>query len=818
MSTVYSVRTFSDLYTAIMEELGVQSTDTTSKNKVKRILNMFYLEEVVPFSNWSWLRGAINVSAEPYISTDSVAVVAGSTALTFETAPAISRKGHYFAVDGYDEVYRIAQHTANSTAAVLEVPYNGTTDSDASYKVWTDRIPLPTEVRETFEVTHNFLSEPLEAVGLQKFREIVAAGPRVEGRPSFYCTNEAKDPAPYSTITSLPAISTRASSGLVKTIVFASDVSSYLSAGDQIEISGSTSYSYNGEFEVSSVSTTTITYTAKVALSESAVADLNMVVKLQNQELANETYRELMIYPSINNVRTTLHVDYMKHVVPLEEDSDEPVIPREDRIVLYYGALSLLWASIGRNPEEATRNRGLYEQKLARMTGKLEDSRDYPVIRPSRTYLSSKRNLSRERSSRFTTGSSGGSGSGSTTQAITGSANTIAIFDTNGELASDPDVSLQEFRRLDGVSSSLLGQSDTGTLTNKTIDADSNTITNIKNADIKAAAAIAYSKLNLTGNILNADINASAAIAYSKLNLATSILNADINASAAIAYSKLNLTGSILNADVNASAAIAYSKLNLATSIVNADIAAAAAIARTKLGYESVVSKTANYTLTSSDDTVTGDSSGGTFTLTLPTAVGISGKIFRLKKTDTSLTAISIATTSAQTIDGVTTSSLNTLNECLIVQSNGSNYVVLERRIPAVWTSFTPSTSQGFGTISNNELMYLRVGQCMSIQGKFTAGTVAASEARIGLPTGITSASTTYIPSIRLCGHTATTQANQVESILIEPSVTYVTFGRELWSGAGTAPITKANTNDFIASSDTVMLWAMNIPISGWNA
>ncbi len=61
----------------------------------------------------------------------------------------------------------------------------------------------------------------------------------------------------------------------------------------------------------------------------------------------------------------------------------------------------------------------------------------------------------------------------------------------------------------------------------------------IVNAQINAAAAIAYTKLNLTGSITNADIYSSAAIAYSKLNLSNSIVNADINSSAAISYSKL---------------------------------------------------------------------------------------------------------------------------------------------------------------------------------------------------------------------------------------------------------------------------------------
>lgn len=61
------------------------------------------------------------------------------------------------------------------------------------------------------------------------------------------------------------------------------------------------------------------------------------------------------------------------------------------------------------------------------------------------------------------------------------------------------------------------------------------------------------------------------------------IVNADVSGSAAIAYSKLALTGSIVNADVSGSAAIAYSKLNLTGAVVNADIGAAAAIARTKI-------------------------------------------------------------------------------------------------------------------------------------------------------------------------------------------------------------------------------------------
>ena len=46
-----------------------------------------------------------------------------------------------------------------------------------------------------------------------------------------------------------------------------------------------------------------------------------------------------------------------------------------------------------------------------------------------------------------------------------------------------------------GVTGSVVGTTDTQTLTNKTIDADSNTITNIENADIKVGAAIDAAKI-----------------------------------------------------------------------------------------------------------------------------------------------------------------------------------------------------------------------------------------------------------------------------------------------------------------------------------
>ncbi len=94
------------------------------------------------------------------------------------------------------------------------------------------------------------------------------------------------------------------------------------------------------------------------------------------------------------------------------------------------------------------------------------------------------------------------------------------------------------------------------------------------------AALTSLSAANLTGTA--AAINGSAITSLNASNLASGtvplaqlsgILNAQIGAGAAIAYSKLNLTGSVLNADLAGS--IAYSKLTLTGSVVTGDLTAA---------------------------------------------------------------------------------------------------------------------------------------------------------------------------------------------------------------------------------------------------
>ena len=90
-----------------------------------------------------------------------------------------------------------------------------------------------------------------------------------------------------------------------------------------------------------------------------------------------------------------------------------------------------------------------------------------------------------------------------------------------------------------------------------------------------------------------------------------------------------------------------------------------------------VSTKTANYTGLYSDDVILGDATSGAITITLPTAVGFSGKVFNIKKTDSSVNAVTIATTSSQTIDGALTQPILTQYQNITVVSNGVGWSVL---------------------------------------------------------------------------------------------------------------------------------------------
>lgn len=90
---------------------------------------------------------------------------------------------------------------------------------------------------------------------------------------------------------------------------------------------------------------------------------------------------------------------------------------------------------------------------------------------------------------------------------------------------------------------------------------------------------------------------------------------------------------------------------------------------------QTVTTVTSNTTLNATHSIVLCNNGATVITITLPTAIGISGRIYTIKREDLSTANVEINTTSSQTIDGMATSiTLTNPKEAVTVFSDGANW------------------------------------------------------------------------------------------------------------------------------------------------
>lgn len=93
-----------------------------------------------------------------------------------------------------------------------------------------------------------------------------------------------------------------------------------------------------------------------------------------------------------------------------------------------------------------------------------------------------------------------------------------------------------------------------------------------------------------------------------------------------------------------------------------------------ELDYPKIATKTGNYSVLEEDTTILVNAAGGVVTLSLPTAVGIAGKVFNFKKIDSSANVVSISASGAELIDGAGSMNLTVQYEAVILRGDGANW------------------------------------------------------------------------------------------------------------------------------------------------
>lgn len=99
--------------------------------------------------------------------------------------------------------------------------------------------------------------------------------------------------------------------------------------------------------------------------------------------------------------------------------------------------------------------------------------------------------------------------------------------------------------------------------------------------------------------------------------------------------------------------------------------------------------------------------------LTLPDATTVTGRTYQVKNASSNGSLLTVATTSSQTIDGITSWPLSVQNKTLILVSNGTNWYAVAESVPG--SSGTPwvlggnnvASMQNFGTTSNYALPFI---------------------------------------------------------------------------------------------------------------
>lgn len=111
-------------------------------------------------------------------------------------------------------------------------------------------------------------------------------------------------------------------------------------------------------------------------------------------------------------------------------------------------------------------------------------------------------------------------------------------------------------------------------------------------------------------------------------------------------------------------------------------------------------SKTADYTADEIGFLYEVDCTSAARTLTLPPAASYAGLLIAVKKADTTANVLTVDGNASETIDGDTAIYLTTKNEVVFLQSDGTNFKVVNRYIPRVSVAKSAAfTAGGDGTV-----------------------------------------------------------------------------------------------------------------------
>lgn len=183
--------TFLQIRQRIAELMGMSSIDTTPddnatmQDKLKSWVNSRY-KILAGKESWNWLIADTIIQTLPDISTGTVNVTNGSTAITFSVGPTPDATNFFIQFSDSGDWYQIATHTAGSTSATLDVPFGGLS-ATLTFILRKNYYSLPSNTGKILNVSqHRVWNTALRYVPARLLDQYLAYRQQTN-RPRFYC-------------------------------------------------------------------------------------------------------------------------------------------------------------------------------------------------------------------------------------------------------------------------------------------------------------------------------------------------------------------------------------------------------------------------------------------------------------------------------------------------------------------------------------------------------------------------------------------------------------------------------------------------------
>lgn len=184
--------TFLTLQQELAAQCGLNQTTSAQATLLKRWLNN--AQQVILRSyEWPFLRSPtpLVIQTVPDITAGTVATTAGSTSITFSTAPVdsngsnVSVSGRFIQTSSSKDFYKITSHTSGATAATIEIGAINTAAA-ATYKVSKFYYSTSTNVDRIIQVYQDVLPYQLLETTVEYF-QAYNPGFLSSGTPRLYC-------------------------------------------------------------------------------------------------------------------------------------------------------------------------------------------------------------------------------------------------------------------------------------------------------------------------------------------------------------------------------------------------------------------------------------------------------------------------------------------------------------------------------------------------------------------------------------------------------------------------------------------------------